>query len=179
MSALSPYSAPSIHPLRDAVIQCDPQRRPSQIYLRFSITVRGRQACSGSSTVRAVRVGPGKAEAEQVIVDAKKLDYAARIQFVRDTLDVALHSGANYFRVEDAKNLFKRIAAVENQFTVENYDYADRELLEIEAQLGHLIENTPLMIADLVEAQRKLLHEIISTEEIYCECRNGSQGWQY
>ncbi len=107
-----------------------------------------------------------RTEAEQVIVDAKNLDYTARIQFVKDTLNVALHSGANYFRVDDAKELFKRIATVETQFTVEKYDYVDRELSDIEAHLSHLIENTPVMIADLVEAKRNHLHEIIATKEM-------------
>lgn len=106
------------------------------------------------------------AEAEEVIADAKEMDYRARMQFVKDTLDFALHSGANYFRAEEAKQLFKRIASVESQFTVENYDYVDRELLEIEARLTHLIENTPVMIADLVEAQRKRLHEVTETKEM-------------
>jgi hypothetical protein len=107
-----------------------------------------------------------RTEAEEVITDAKNMDYAERIKFVKDTLNLALTSGVNYFRAEDAKQLFKRIAVVEDKFTVENYDYVDRELSEIEAKLSHLIEGTPTMIADLVQAQRNRLKEIMASKEM-------------
>ncbi|HOE62191.1 MAG TPA: hypothetical protein PKW18_01870 [Candidatus Sumerlaeota bacterium] len=103
-------------------------------------------------------------EAHKVVKDTKNVVFQKRIREIMNSLDVAMHSGVNYFQAEEAKKIFRQVAALKEKYSLNNYDEISSELDKIEADMERTLATTPLVLENMIAKQQQRLANAIEAK---------------
>jgi hypothetical protein len=96
-------------------------------------------------------------EAQKVVRESKKEAFKGRVTSISSGMDKAMHSGVNYFQSEKAKKVYRELADVQGEFTLEKYDYLSTKLDKLDADLEHVITSTPEILDKVLAVQHARL----------------------
>ena len=96
-------------------------------------------------------------EARRVVKDAKSLAFQKRVNDILNGLDIAMHSGVNYFQAENTKKIYRQVAEIREKFSLDNYDQTSSQLDKLEADLEHLMTSTPEVLMKMISKQQERL----------------------
>jgi hypothetical protein len=96
-------------------------------------------------------------EAQEVVRDSKNAAFRERVSNISGKVDKAFHSGVNYYQSEDVKQIYRRLADIEEEFSLEKYDYFSSNLDKLEADLERVINTTPEVLEKTIARQQERL----------------------
>ncbi|MCX7001030.1 MAG: DUF4398 domain-containing protein [Candidatus Sumerlaeota bacterium] len=96
-------------------------------------------------------------EARRVVKDAKSLAFQKRVNDILNGLDIAMHSGVNYFQAENTKKIYRQVAEIREKFSLDNYDQTSSQLDKLEADLERLMTSTPEVLVKMISKQQERL----------------------
>ena len=105
-------------------------------------------------------------EAKDVVRESKKAAFNERVDSISEDVDKALHSGVNYYQTREIKAVYRQLADIQEEFTLENYDFMSTKLDKLEADLEHYIATTPEVLKKILEKQKQRLASQKETEAI-------------
>lgn len=103
-------------------------------------------------------------EARKVVRESQKAAFNERIASISSDMDKALHSGVNYYQTDEIKKIYRQLADIQEEFTLEKFDYLSAKLDKAEADLEHLIATTPEVLEMIIAEQRDRLAKQKETE---------------
>lgn len=99
-------------------------------------------------------------EAQAALNRSKEATHHEQVNRLKNNLQKASTIGVNYFQSEQAKEIAAKLAKLETEFTLENFDYSRKELEKLEADLNHLMENVPGALDNIVKAELARIDKI-------------------
>ena len=96
-------------------------------------------------------------EAQEVVRNSKKEAFRERVANISSNVDKAVHSGVNYYQAEGIKGIYRQLADIQAEFSLEKYDYFSSKLDKLEADLERLITTTPEALAKVIAQQQERL----------------------
>jgi len=96
-------------------------------------------------------------DAQEVVRDSKNAAFRERISNISSNVDKAIHTGVNYYQSGDIKDIYRRLADIQEEFSLEKYDYFSSKLDKLEADLERLINTTPEVLGKTIAQQQERL----------------------
>ncbi|OPZ19508.1 MAG: hypothetical protein BWZ10_00928 [candidate division BRC1 bacterium ADurb.BinA364] len=84
--------------------------------------------------------------AMQAETKAKDAQVATRLVGLKRGVEASIQDGANYFQVEEVKEMIDRISELQLTYTPEGFDESAEELRSLEARLQEILINTPAVL---------------------------------
>ncbi|CAN5259647.1 hypothetical protein BH09SUM1_BH09SUM1_25030 [soil metagenome] len=93
------------------------------------------------------------ATARSLANDAKQHNFDDRVARIRKNLDSGQKQGINFFQPEDSIAIRKRLAELENEFTLDKYELVMTEVEKLEGQLRGTLDSTDEMVKTVAQQQ--------------------------
>jgi hypothetical protein len=105
-------------------------------------------------------------EAREVVRESQKAAFSERIASISSDMDKALHSGVNYYQTDEIKQIYRQLADIQEEFSLQKFDYLSAKLDKLEADLERLIATTPEVLEKIIADQQDRLVRQKETEAI-------------
>jgi hypothetical protein len=96
--------------------------------------------------------GSAQDMADSLVIRTKRNNFRDRVSNIRKNLQDGTHQGINFFQPEESKDIRVRVAALENEYSSDNYERIMKEVEIVEAFLRDTLDKTDLLVSD-VETQ--------------------------
>ncbi|MCB2155736.1 hypothetical protein KQI84_12700 [bacterium] len=99
--------------------------------------------------------------ATAVAKSAKRSNFREAVSRMRENLMEGQQQGINYFQVQDSVEVRRRLAALENEFSVDRYDYVMAEMAKLEGKLRQTLDHTDDLVDKVAEQQTARLNFLV------------------
>lgn len=102
-----------------------------------------------------------QSRAQSVASATKRHNYTQAVQRIRGNLEEGRQQGINYFQVQDSIGIRQRLAELENEWTLDRYDYVMSELMKLEGRLRQTLQSTGEVVTVVAEQQEERLNGLV------------------
>lgn len=102
-----------------------------------------------------------RSRAESVARSSRRANFNESVRRIRVNLDEGQRQGINYFQVGDSVEIRRRLAAIQNQWSIDNYDFLMNELARLEGNLRVTLDSTDEVVSVVAEQQGERLERFV------------------
>ncbi|MGF1571688.1 MAG: hypothetical protein ACFCU1_01290 [Sumerlaeia bacterium] len=99
--------------------------------------------------------------AEGVAQSSRQNNYHEAVRRIQDNLAVGTAQGINYFQFEDSVEVRKRLSEIQNEWTIDRYDYIMAELNKLERKLRGTLDTTDDIVTIVAQQQTVRLDNLV------------------
>jgi hypothetical protein len=107
-----------------------------------------------------------RARAASVAEASKKNNYRQAVRRIQRNLEEGRQQGINYFQVGDSIEVRERLSQIQNEWSVDNYDYIIAELMKLEGDLRGTLERTDDVVELVARQQSARLERFVEAGAI-------------
>jgi hypothetical protein len=96
-------------------------------------------------------------EANKVVKESQKAAFKNRVKNISNQMDDAMHSGVNYFQTDKAKKVYRELADIQEDFSLDEYDYMISRLDKLDGEMEKVVSSTPEALDRFIDIQKMRL----------------------
>ncbi len=108
----------------------------------------------------ASRADSAKEDAAALVVDAKRYNFKNRVKRIKNNLDKGADQGINFFQPEESIAIRRKLTALQNEYSSEDYERIMTEIEKVEAGLRLTLDRTDELVLEVASQLENKLDDL-------------------